>query len=67
MAPDPFRRFLSLFGPEQRRCTIVAVLMVASVLAEVTVPYFTGHIADWVASEDQGMAITCMALLGFTR
>ncbi|KAM8985851.1 antigen peptide transporter 1 [Ara ararauna] len=66
MAPDPSRRFLSLFGPERWRCSIVAVLMVASVLAEVTVPYFTGHITDWVASEDEVVVIGSMALLGVT-
>ncbi|XP_030331220.1 antigen peptide transporter 1 [Strigops habroptila] len=66
MAPDPSRRFLSLFRPEQRRCTIVAGLMVASVLAEVTIPYFTGHVTDWVASEDEMVAISSLALLGLT-
>ncbi|XP_061216427.1 antigen peptide transporter 1 [Neopsephotus bourkii] len=66
MAPDPSRRFLALFRPEQRRCTIVAGLMLASVLAEVTIPYFTGHITDWVASEDQLATMVSIALLGVT-
>ncbi|XP_062490406.1 antigen peptide transporter 1 isoform X4 [Pezoporus occidentalis] len=66
MAPNPSRRFLELFRPEQRRCTIVAGLMVASVLAEVTVPYFIGHVSDWVASEDKLATIVSIVLLGVT-
>ncbi|NXK15562.1 TAP1 protein, partial [Herpetotheres cachinnans] len=31
---------------------------------EVAVPYFTGHVTDWVASEDKVAATWAMALLG---
>ncbi|KAF1550462.1 Antigen peptide transporter 1, partial [Eudyptes schlegeli] len=64
MGAAPARRLLALLSPERRRCAVVAALMAASVLGEVAVPYFTGHITDWVASEDEVAAAWPMALLG---
>lgn len=34
---------------------------------EVAVPYFTGRITDWVASEDEVAAAWPMVLLGLSR
>lgn len=34
---------------------------------EVAVPYFTGRVTDWVASEDEMVATWPMALLGLSR
>lgn len=34
---------------------------------EVAVPYFTGRVTDWVASEDEVAAAWPMALLGLSR
>ncbi|XP_054039704.1 antigen peptide transporter 1-like [Rissa tridactyla] len=60
------RRLLALLSPERRRCAVVAALMAASVLGEVAVPYFTGRVTDWVASEDEMVATWPMALLGLS-
>ncbi|XP_075268331.1 antigen peptide transporter 1 isoform X3 [Opisthocomus hoazin] len=64
MAVAPARRLLALLSPERGRCAVVAALMAASVLGEVAVPYFTGRVTDWVASEDEVAAAWPMALLG---
>ncbi|KAM6364612.1 antigen peptide transporter 1 isoform 2-T2 [Pluvialis apricaria] len=60
------RRLLALLSPERGRCAVVAALMAASVLGEVAVPYFTGRVTDWVASEDEVAAAWPMALLGLS-
>ncbi|XP_051499759.1 antigen peptide transporter 1 [Apus apus] len=64
MGAAPARRLLALLGPERGRCAVVAALMAASVLGEVAVPYFTGRVTDWVASEDEVAAAWPMVLLG---
>ncbi|NXV84146.1 TAP1 protein, partial [Atlantisia rogersi] len=64
MGTGPARRLLSLLSPERRSCAVVAALMTASVLGEVAVPYFTGRITDWVASEDEVATKWPMVLLG---
>ncbi|XP_074710464.1 antigen peptide transporter 1-like isoform X2 [Strix uralensis] len=66
MGAAPARRLLALLSPERRRCAVVAALMAASVLGEVAVPYFTGRVTDWVASEDEVAAAWPMALLGLS-
>ncbi|XP_074786733.1 antigen peptide transporter 1 isoform X2 [Athene noctua] len=66
MGAAPARRLLALLSPERRRCAGVAALMAASVLGEVAVPYFTGRVTDWVASEDEVAAAWPMALLGLS-
>ncbi|XP_074710466.1 antigen peptide transporter 1-like isoform X2 [Strix uralensis] len=66
MGAAPARRLLALLSPERRRCAVVAALMAASVLGEVAVPYFTGCVTDWVASEDEVAAAWPMALLGLS-
>ncbi|XP_064900162.1 antigen peptide transporter 1 isoform X2 [Columba livia] len=63
MGAGPARRLLSLLSPERGRCAVVAALMAASVLGEVAVPYFTGRVTDWVATEDT-VAAWPMVLLG---
>ncbi|XP_074932537.1 LOW QUALITY PROTEIN: antigen peptide transporter 1 [Phalacrocorax aristotelis] len=60
------RRLLALLGPERRCCAVVAALMAASVLGEMAIPYFTGRVTDWVASEDEVAAAWPMALLGLS-
>ncbi|XP_068265748.1 antigen peptide transporter 1 [Nyctibius grandis] len=64
MGAAPARRLLALLSTERRRCAMGAALMVASVLGDMAVPYFTGHVTDWVASEDELAAAWPMALLG---
>ncbi|KAM9211354.1 antigen peptide transporter 1-like [Leptosomus discolor] len=64
MGAAPARRLLALLSPERWRCAVMAALMVASVLGEVAVPYFTGRVTDWVASKDEVAAVWPMALLG---
>ncbi|XP_061875885.1 LOW QUALITY PROTEIN: antigen peptide transporter 1-like [Colius striatus] len=66
MALSPARRLLALLSPERWSCAAVAALMVASVLGEVAVPYFTGRVTDWVANEDELGAAWPMALLGLS-
>ncbi|NXW82265.1 TAP1 protein, partial [Alopecoenas beccarii] len=66
MGATPARRLLSLLSPERGRCAVVAALMAASVLGEVAVPYFTGRVTDWVASEDEVAAAWPMVLLGLS-
>ncbi|CAM9109094.1 unnamed protein product [Bubo scandiacus] len=66
MGAAPARRLLALLSPERWRCAVVAALMAASVLGEVAVPYFTGRVTDWVASEDEVAAAWPMALLGLS-
>ncbi|XP_074021172.1 antigen peptide transporter 1 [Numenius arquata] len=66
MGVSTARRLLALLSPERGRCAVVAALMAASVLGEVAVPYFTGRVTDWVASEDELAAAWPMALLGLS-
>ncbi|XP_072703974.1 antigen peptide transporter 1 [Ciconia boyciana] len=66
MGAAPARRLLALLSPERRRCAVVAALMAASVLGEVAVPYFTGRVTDWVASEDELVTAWPMVLLGLS-
>ncbi|KAM9592034.1 antigen peptide transporter 1 isoform 3-T3 [Morphnus guianensis] len=60
------QQLLTLLSPERRRCAVMAALMTASVLGEVAVPYFMGHVTDWVASEDEVAAAWSMAVLGLS-
>ncbi|XP_040977862.1 antigen peptide transporter 1 isoform X1 [Aquila chrysaetos chrysaetos] len=66
MGVTPTQQLLTLLSPERRRCAVVAALMTASVLGEVAVPYFMGHVTDWVASEDEVAAAWSMAVLGLS-
>ncbi|NWU93614.1 TAP1 protein, partial [Upupa epops] len=64
MGAAPYRQLWALLSAERGCCVGIAVLMAASVLGEVAVPYFTGRVTDWVASEDEVAAAWPMVLLG---
>ncbi|KAM8793830.1 antigen peptide transporter 1 [Eudromia elegans] len=61
---SPARRLLRLLHPQRRRCTVVVTLLVASAIAEVIVPYFTGRVTDRLAgATDVTGTIWVMVLL----
>ncbi|XP_012370854.1 antigen peptide transporter 1 isoform X2 [Octodon degus] len=47
-AEDSLHRLLGLLGPEIRRLPLILALLVLSCLGEMAIPFFTGHLTDWM-------------------
>ncbi|XP_061476693.1 antigen peptide transporter 1 [Rhineura floridana] len=46
-----FARLVSTMRPDALRFVAIAVLLVASTVGEMAVPYYTGRVTDWIVSE----------------
>ncbi|XP_074167178.1 antigen peptide transporter 1 [Sminthopsis crassicaudata] len=49
-------RLLGFVGPELRRFPLVMFFLVLSCLGEMAIPFFTGHLTDWIL-QDEAAAI----------
>ncbi|XP_051852755.1 antigen peptide transporter 1 isoform X2 [Antechinus flavipes] len=49
-------RLLGFLGPELRRFPLVMFFLVLSCLGEMAIPFFTGHLTDWIL-QDEAAAI----------
>ncbi|XP_072585176.1 antigen peptide transporter 1 [Vulpes vulpes] len=67
---DAVRRLLGCLGSEMRRLPLLLVLLVLSSLGEMAIPFFTGHLTDWILQDETASAftrnITLMSILTTT-
>ncbi|XP_044930604.1 LOW QUALITY PROTEIN: antigen peptide transporter 1 [Mustela putorius furo] len=55
---DAVRRLLGCLGSEIRRLPLLLVLFVLSSLGEMAIPFFTGHLADWILQDGTASVFT---------
>uniref|UniRef100_A0A8P0TG65 Transporter 1, ATP binding cassette subfamily B member n=1 Tax=Canis lupus familiaris TaxID=9615 RepID=A0A8P0TG65_CANLF len=67
---DAVRRLLGCLGSEMRRLPLLLALLVLSSLGEMAIPFFTGHLTDWILQDETASAftrnITLMSILTTT-
>ncbi|XP_051852754.1 antigen peptide transporter 1 isoform X1 [Antechinus flavipes] len=64
-------RLLGFLGPELRRFPLVMFFLVLSCLGEMAIPFFTGHLTDWILQDEAAAIfnhnIVFMSILTLTR
>ncbi|KAI5218715.1 Antigen Peptide Transporter 1 [Manis pentadactyla] len=55
---DAVRRLLGCLGWEIRRLPLVLGLLVLSCVGEMAIPFFTGHLTDWILQDKAASAFT---------